>query len=597
MPEGRIGRDPELPSRMAPGPPLPTREKPPRFSTWRCAFLLALAILMTSPYAGNLHAAGDPAVDLPVFRKWSGDYPVAQLDRLPENQRRSSAGYLGDDKAFAAVWEVFKPGEPVPDVDFVKHIVVFTRNVVFYNRTAILKVTLKEGVAEILAMETMSALPIEEKVAMALAEVPRAGVRFLKAGEERIPVPENIAPSDPRNATYMVEGRRITLRDGRYEEEAAPGSTAKAVTAAFGEPAVGDLEGDGDEDAVLFLVHDPGGSGTFYYVAASMHEGGRYRGTDAVLLGDRISPRQIVIRNGVVIAAYADRRSGEPMAAQPSVGRTKVLTFRDGRLTEIGPLGEGEQVAEGWVTVGHEARSFAPCGGKTDFWLSGDAPVMNEILAAYHLALPDPEPYTPLFMTLAGTFGKPPAGGVGGDYAGSFSARRLVRVSPKGNCRSGLIVVDSPAPGARVSSPLLIRGRARGSWFFEGDFPVVLLDAKGNVLAKRFCTAKGEWMTRDFVPFEGTLTFEKPVSGGRGTLVLKKDNPTDLPEHDDALEIPLFFRESDSLLFFFPSPGQTPDPPSRFDDFSGISLGDIFPAGGRNLMRDAASKTKYFKRL
>jgi hypothetical protein len=513
----------------------------PRFATRGPALLAALAMFLAVPSTGFSLAADDLPVDLPVSRKWSGDYPVAQLDRLPESQRRSGAGYLGDEKAFAAVWEVFKPGEPVPDVDFGRNLVVFSRNVVFYNRTSILKVTLKEGVAEILAMETMSALPIEEKVAMALAEIPRAGVRFLQAGEERIPVEEDGAAADPRNATYTVEGRRITLRDGRYEEEAAPGSAAQAVTGVFGEPAVGDLEGDGDEDAVLILVHDPGGSGTFYYIAASVNENGRYRGTNAVMLGDRISPRQIVIRNGVVIAGYDDRRPGEPMAATPSVARTKVLTLRDGRLTETGPIGEGEQVAEGWVTVGHEVRSFAPCGGKTDFWLSGDAPAMTEVAAAYRLALPDPEPYTPLFMTLAGSFGKPQAGGFGAEYAGSFSLTRLVRVSPKGNCRSNLIVVDSPVPGARVSSPLVIRGRARGMWFFEGDFPVVLLDAKGNVMGKGFCTAKGEWMTRDFVPFEGTLTFEKPVSGGRGTLILRKDNPSEQREQDDALEIPVFF--------------------------------------------------------
>jgi|GEM_PF-238385 len=514
---------------------------PHQFLTRRVAFLLALAILLTIPYAVNLPAADDPAVDLPVVRTWSGDFPVAQLDRLPEGQRRTRVGHLGDEQVFAAVWNALRPGEPVPDIDFGEHLVLFTRNVDFYNRISILKVTLKEGVAEILAMETMSALPIEEKVAMALAEIPRAGVRFLQAGDERIPISGNGAAADPRNATYTVEGRRIPLRDGRHEAEAAPGSAAKAVTAVLGEPASGDLEGDGDEDAVLFLVHDPGGSGTFYYVAASINEGGRYRGTDAVLLGDRISPGQIGIRNGVVFVDYADRHPGEPMAAKPSVARTKILTLRDGRLTEIGPIGEGEQVVEGWVAVGHEVRSFAPCGGKANLWLSGDSPAMNDIVAAYRRVLPDPEPYRPLFMTLSGTFGKPPAGGFGADTAGTFSATQLLRVSPKGNCRSNLIVVDTPAPGAMVSSPLVIRGRARGTWFFEGDFPVVLLDAKGNVVAKRFCTAKGEWMTKDFVPFEGTLTFEKPVSGGRGALVLKKDNPADLPEHDDALEIPLFF--------------------------------------------------------
>jgi hypothetical protein len=37
-------------------------------------------------------------------------------------------------------------------------------------------------------METMSALPIEEKVAMAMAVIPRKGVMSIKAGTEKIQV-------------------------------------------------------------------------------------------------------------------------------------------------------------------------------------------------------------------------------------------------------------------------------------------------------------------------------------------------------------------------------------------------------------------------
>ncbi len=313
-----------------------------RISTWWAASLLMLAVLAVFACVRTLSAAEDPPVDLPVSRTWSGDYPVAKLDRLPEGQRRSRVGYLVDETAFAAVWKALKPGEEVPRVDFGRNLVVFSRNVDFYNRTNILKVTLKEGVAEILAMETMSALPIEEKVAMALAEIPRAGVRFLKAGDERIPVSGYESADDPRNAIYTVEGRKVPLYCGRHEAEAAPGSAAKVTTVVFGQPVLGDLEGDGDEDVALFLVHSPGGSGTFYYIAASINENGRYRGTDAVFLGDRISPRQIGIRNGVVVVEYADRRPDEPMAAPPSVGRSKCLTLRDGRLAEINPLGKEE---------------------------------------------------------------------------------------------------------------------------------------------------------------------------------------------------------------------------------------------------------------
>jgi hypothetical protein len=127
-------------------------------------------------------------MDLSILQKWSGDYPVAQLDRLPENQRTSHVGYIGDAATFTNVWHAFQPGGNVPEVNFGQHLVVFSRNVNFYNHTAIFKVTLKDGVAEILAMETLSAIPIEDKVAMAMAVIPRTGIRFIQAGDQRIPV-------------------------------------------------------------------------------------------------------------------------------------------------------------------------------------------------------------------------------------------------------------------------------------------------------------------------------------------------------------------------------------------------------------------------
>jgi len=126
--------------------------------------------------------------DLPVLQRWSGDYPVTQIDSLPEGQRRSRVGYVGDPDTFGRVWRGFKPDTAVPVVDFEKHIVVFARNLDFYNRTLIAKVILTHGAVEVVATETLSARPIEDKVAMALALIPRAGVKFIQAGKERIPV-------------------------------------------------------------------------------------------------------------------------------------------------------------------------------------------------------------------------------------------------------------------------------------------------------------------------------------------------------------------------------------------------------------------------
>jgi hypothetical protein len=106
--------------------------------------------------------------------------------------------------------------------------------------------------------------------------------------------------------------------------------------------------------------------------------------------------------------------------------------------------------------------------------------------------------------------------------------------------KTDLITVDSPRPNDTIKSPLTITGKARGNWYFEASFPVKLTDADGNVLASAPAQAKGDWMTTEFVPFTVTLTFATPTSA-TGTLNLLKDNPSGLPEKDDALYIPVNF--------------------------------------------------------
>ncbi len=109
--------------------------------------------------------------------------------------------------------------------------------------------------------------------------------------------------------------------------------------------------------------------------------------------------------------------------------------------------------------------------------------------------------------------------------------------------KANLIQLETPQSDEVVKSPLIIRGRARGAWFFEGSFPVTLTDWDGKIIAQGIAQAQGEWMTTNFVPFEATLPFtlEKDVYSNRGALILRKDNPSGLPEHDDALEISIKF--------------------------------------------------------
>ncbi len=109
--------------------------------------------------------------------------------------------------------------------------------------------------------------------------------------------------------------------------------------------------------------------------------------------------------------------------------------------------------------------------------------------------------------------------------------------------KSALIRISTPRPNQTISSPLVITGEARGNWYFEASFPVVLVDWDGRIIAQGIAQAKSDWMTTDFVPFEATLTFtvDKNAYSNKGSLILKKDNPSGLPQNDDALEIPIVY--------------------------------------------------------
>jgi len=258
-----------------------------------------------------------------------------------------------------------------------------------------------------------------------------------------IPVPANNAPAtaqDHKNIAYEVDGESIVLVNGVSEVAAADGSASKTITRYFGNEATGDLDEDSTNDVAFLLTQEGGGSGTFFYAVVALKTGAGYKGTNAILLGDRIAPQTTEIRNGYLIVNYADRAENEPMTARPSMGKSKYLVVENGALAE-----------------------------------------------------------TPVF-------------------------------------------IESPEKGAAISSPLTVRGVAKGPWYFEASFPLLLLDESGNTLAQSHATAQGEWMTTEYVRFAAALEFTAPAAGGRGTLIFKKDNPSGLPEHDDSREVPVIFK-------------------------------------------------------
>lgn len=102
------------------------------------------------------------------------------------------------------------------------------------------------------------------------------------------------------------------------------------------------------------------------------------------------------------------------------------------------------------------------------------------------------------------------------------------------------IQIASPRPNEKVRTPLKIIGKARGSWFFEGILNAEIYDLTNKRLGQAILTARGEWMTEEFVEFQGEIDLARPENP-KGRLVIKNANPSGLEENQKELIIPIVF--------------------------------------------------------
>lgn len=112
------------------------------------------------------------------------------------------------------------------------------------------------------------------------------------------------------------------------------------------------------------------------------------------------------------------------------------------------------------------------------------------------------------------------------------------------------IIVEEPISNAIISSPLIVKGLAPGTWYFEATFPVSIVDQDGKVVGESYAQARSDWMTENHVEFQAEVVFDqRSVEGGenvtkkQGKLILHRDNPSGLFENDDSVEIPVRLNE------------------------------------------------------
>ncbi len=142
---------------------------------------------------------------------------------------------------------------------------------------------------------------------------------------------------DVKNLTYNVGGETFNLIGGSAVNEIVPNSSSKNTLSIFGDPVYGDLNSDNQNDAAIILVNTLGGSGTFYYAVLAIDGNGKYKATNAILLGDRVAPQTVEIHDGIAVFNYAERKAGEPMTTRPSIGKSLRVIY-DAKTEKISEL-------------------------------------------------------------------------------------------------------------------------------------------------------------------------------------------------------------------------------------------------------------------
>jgi len=139
---------------------------------------------------------------------------------------------------------------------------------------------------------------------------------------------------DPSNATFQFDDGPITLKKGTATTNLTPNGELSQETDLTDNIAYGDLNNDSKNDAVFLLIQTSPGTGVFFNIAAYVSGVVNYKGTNAIFLGDRVTPKSISIKNGIVTVTYLDRTASEAMTDEPTLLITKQFTYTHGALAE-----------------------------------------------------------------------------------------------------------------------------------------------------------------------------------------------------------------------------------------------------------------------
>jgi heat shock protein HslJ len=162
-----------------------------------------------------------------------------------------------------------------------------------------------------------------------------------------------------KNATYHgIYDDPVQLTDGAYEGEPfVEGGAARPTVTFIDFYAFGDLNGDGLDDAAVFLAENSGGSGVFGYLAAVVDKEGQPVNVGTQLVGDRTQLKEVTVKNGQIVLNMITQGPNDPFCC-PTLEVLQTFELQGEALVlvsteEVGTLSAASLEDTTWALVSY----------------------------------------------------------------------------------------------------------------------------------------------------------------------------------------------------------------------------------------------------
>ena len=140
-----------------------------------------------------------------------------------------------------------------------------------------------------------------------------------------LPILPGISPEKVRNSEYQLgfsdQARRVSLTDGQYQE-GTPGGADYISVSVMDFIVRGDLNGDGEDEAVAMVTENYGGTGTFVFAAVYQYLNDEAVFLTSVFLDDRPLINHLEVESGEIFIDAVIHNRDDPMCC-PTLATTR----------------------------------------------------------------------------------------------------------------------------------------------------------------------------------------------------------------------------------------------------------------------------------